>query len=106
MKIHILLLAGGAGKRLWPLSSKLRSKQSLPLLVNEKGERESMLKRIYRQLRKTFKDEQVVAATSEIQAESIKSQLGDAVEIVIEPSQRDTFGAIALSCSYLNEKRG
>ena len=41
--MNIILLSGGSGKRLWPLSNDVRSKQFIKLFKNEKGEYESML---------------------------------------------------------------
>lgn len=44
--MNIILLSGGSGKRLWPLSNDVRSKQFIKLFKNEKGEYESR-KRIF-----------------------------------------------------------
>lgn len=49
--MNIILLSGGSGKRLWPLSNEVRSKQFLQLLTDEAGEHESMVQRVYRQIR-------------------------------------------------------
>ncbi|MDD2498671.1 MAG: sugar phosphate nucleotidyltransferase [Desulfitobacteriaceae bacterium] len=99
--MNIVLLSGGSGKRLWPLSNDTRSKQFLKLLKNEQGEFESMVQRVYRQIKKAGIDAQIVVATGAIQVDSIKSQLGNNVDIVLEPERRDTFPAIALSSAYL-----
>jgi mannose-1-phosphate guanylyltransferase len=99
--MNIILLSGGSGKRLWPLSNDTRSKQFLKLLKNEQGEYESMVQRVYRQIQTVCDKSNVVVATSASQVESIRSQLGDHVDIVIEPERRDTFPAIALSSAYL-----
>lgn len=47
--MRLILLSGGAGKRLWPLSNTNRPKQFLPVLRHE-GKAESMLQRVCRQL--------------------------------------------------------
>lgn len=99
--MKIILLSGGSGKRLWPLSNDIRSKQFLKLLKNESGESESMVQRVYRQIKKTGIDAEILVATGENQRESIKSQLGNAVDIVLEPERRDTFPAIMLASSYI-----
>lgn len=101
MNTHIILLSGGSGKRLWPLSNNIRSKQFLSVLPCDSDGRESMLQRVYRQLRTEFPTEQVVIATGEAQKEQIEAQLGDQVAIVCEPDRRDTFPAIALSSTYI-----
>lgn len=99
--MKIILLSGGSGKRLWPLSNDIRSKQFLKLLKNDIGESESMVQRVYRQIQKAGIKADIVVATGENQQESIKSQLGDTVDIVLEPERRDTFPAIMLASSYV-----
>lgn len=98
--MNIILLSGGSGKRLWPLSNEARSKQFLRLLPGEK-ENESMIQRVYRQIRESGIEAPLVVATSESQLDSIQSQLGNDVEVVTEPERRDTFPAIALTCAFL-----
>ncbi len=101
MNTYIILLSGGSGKRLWPLSNDIRSKQFLSVLPDGKGNRQSMVQRIYRQLRHEFPQETVIIATGEAQQEQIIAQLGAQVAIVCEPARRDTFPAIALSSAYI-----
>ena len=50
--MHIVLLSGGSGKRLWPLSNDIRSKQFIPLFPQVDGEYISMAQRVFRQIRK------------------------------------------------------
>ena len=99
--MNIILLSGGSGKRLWPLSNDARSKQFLKVLENAKGERESMLQRVWGQLKAVGLAESVVVATSKSQVDMIQSQLGDEVKMVVEPERRDTYPAIALAATYL-----
>ncbi len=99
--MKIILLSGGSGKRLWPLSNEARSKQFLKVLQDENGVSESMLQRICRQLRKSCPEGEIVIAASEAQSDSIRRQLGDTVEKVLEPSRRNTYPAILLSGAYL-----
>ncbi len=99
--MNIVLLSGGSGTRLWPLSNETMSKQFLKLLVNEKGEKESMVQRVFRQLKETGIGDNVLIATSKSQTEAIKSQLGDEIDLVIEPERRNTFPAILLASAYL-----
>jgi len=103
--MNLILLSGGSGKRLWPLSNEARSKQFLRILPSETGN-ESMLQRVYRQIRESGISAPLVITTSESQIDSIRSQLGNNVEIVTEPERRDTFPAIALASAYLwHEKK-
>lgn len=99
--VKIILLSGGSGKRLWPLSNDTRSKQFLKLLKNDNGEYESMIQRIYRQLNKVNSNVSITIATGENQQDAIKNQLGEKVDLVLEPARRDTFPAIMLSTAYL-----
>lgn len=99
--MKIVLLSGGSGKRLWPLSNETRSKQFLKLLKAPDGSYESMVQRVYRQIREANIDGDMVIATSKTQVDSIRAQLGCETDIVIEPDRRDTFPAILLSCAYL-----
>jgi len=99
--MNIILLSGGSGKRLWPLSNETRSKQFLKLIKNGDNENESMVQRVYRQIRAAGIDANIVIATGRSQVDSIQSQLGLNVDIVQEPERRDTFPAIALASSYL-----
>ncbi len=104
--MNIILLSGGSGKRLWPLSNDARSKQFLKLLSAPDGGYESMVQRIGRQIKASGIKAQLTVATSISQYDSIISQLGSEVDVVTEPERRDTFPAIALSASYLLKERG
>ena len=104
--MHIILLSGGSGKRLWPLSNGARSKQFLKLLQNTVGEKESMVQRVLRQIGIALPSASVTIATSESLRDFIENQLGTAVNVVTEPERRNTFPAIALSASYLAMEKG
>ena len=105
-QMNIILLSGGSGKRLWPLSNETRSKQFLKLLKDNEGKPESMVQRVYRQIKEASIESNIVVATGKSQLDSIRSQLGNNVDVVLEPERRDTFPAIALSCAYLYYKKG
>lgn len=104
--MNIILLSGGSGKRLWPLSNDVRSKQFIKFFKDENGNYESMVQRMYRQICKVDVDAKVTVATSKTQVSAIKNQLGDNVGISVEPCRRDTFPAIALATSYLHDVLG
>ena len=99
--MRIILLSGGSGKRLWPLSNSTRSKQFIKLLSSPDGSRESMVQRVVRQLGECGLDGSITVATGALQCDIITNQLGDRISVVTEPERRDTFPAIALACSYL-----
>ena len=100
--MQLVLLSGGSGKRLWPLSNNARSKQFLPLLERENGEYESMVQRVVRQAREANLTTDITLATNASQLDIIINQLGNQVSVVTEPERRDTFPAIALAASYLS----
>lgn len=102
--MKIILLSGGSGKRLWPLSNDVRSKQFLQLLETPDGRKESMIQRVVRQIKATGHSDGIVVATGAAQKEYVTAQLGRHIGIVTEPCRRDTFPAIALSCAYLGSK--
>ncbi len=104
--MNVVLLSGGSGKRLWPLSNDIKSKQFIRLFKRGDSKYESMLERVYRQIKSTDSSSLITIATSKEQVPFIKEQLGDNVSISIEPSRRDTFPAIALSSLFLYEKLG
>ncbi len=104
--MNIVLLSGGSGKRLWPLSNDVRSKQFIKIFPAGKGKYESMVQRVYRQIKEVDPDAKVTIATSKTQVSAIHNQLGTDVGISIEPCRRDTFPAIALATMYLIDELG
>ena len=104
--MNIVLLSGGSGKRLWPLSNDIRSKQFIKIFKSETGDYESMVQRVYKQIKRVDQDARVTIATSQAQVSAIQNQLGGNVGISIEPCRRDTFPAIALATSYLVDVAG
>lgn len=100
--MNIILLSGGSGKRLWPLSNEVRSKQFIKLFTNGDTQ-ESMLQRVYRQIYKVDSNAQITIATAKSQVSAIHNQLGNDIAISVEPCRRDTFPAIALATAYLHD---
>ena len=101
--MNIVLLSGGSGKRLWPLSNDIRSKQFIKIFKKEDGTYESMVQRVYRQIKKADRNSSVTIATAKTQVSAIYNQLGEDVGISIEPCRRDTFPAMALATAYLTD---
>lgn len=104
--MNIVLLSGGSGKRLWPLSNDIRSKQFIRIFKTENGGYESMVQRVYRQIKAAVPDAAVTIATSKSQVSSIINQLGEQVGLSVEPCRRDTFPAIVLAAAYLSDVQG
>ena len=103
--MNIILLSGGSGKRLWPLSNDVRSKQFIHIFKDGE-EYQSMVQRIYGQIKKTDPNATVTIATSKSQVSALHNQLGEDVGISVEPCRRDTFPAIALATAYLHDRMG
>lgn len=101
--MNIILLSGGSGKRLWPLSNEVRSKQFVKLFKDEDGNYESMVQRVYRQITTVDEGANVTIATSKSQASAIKNQLEGKVSVCVEPCRRDTFPAVVLATAYLHD---
>lgn len=104
--MHIILLSGGSGKRLWPLSNDVRSKQFIKIFKRADGSHESMLQRVYNGIMETDADVDITIATSQSQLSAIYNQLGKGVNVSVEPCRRDTFPAIALATAYLQDVLG
>lgn len=103
--MNIILLSGGSGQRLWPLSNDIRSKQFIKIFHKDDGELESMVQRVYRQIMEIDPNATITVATSKSQVSTLNNQLGEGIGISVEPCRRDTFPAIALATAYLKDVR-
>lgn len=99
--MNVILLSGGSGKRLWPLSNEARAKQFLKVLKTEDGNSVSMLQKVFLQLQKANIDANITIAAASQQVDSIRRQLGNGVSLVVEPERRNTYPAIALALAAL-----
>lgn len=98
--MKIVLLSGGSGERLWPLSNAIMSKQFLKVLKNN----ESMLQRIFRQISLYYPINDIYVVAPNMQVELISTQIPiDEKHIIIEPSRRGTYAAIRLASAYLQD---
>ena len=102
--MKIILLSGGAGKRLWPLSNELIPKPFMKVMNNKQDAPISMLQKTWRVLVDKFGDENVFVAGNHRHESILREQLGERARLILEPAQRDTFAAIALAASYLSEQ--
>jgi mannose-1-phosphate guanylyltransferase len=100
--MKLVLLSGGSGTRLWPLSNRTRSKQFLKVLKGPDGKTESMVERVWRQLGEAGLQDSAWLVAGGEQVDLLRSQLGKHVPIIVEPERRDTFPAVALAVSYLH----
>lgn len=98
--LYLLILAGGAGTRLWPLCRNDRPKQFLRF-----PEEESLLQQAVKRARALVPDDRIFIATRERYAEEILAQVPDfpANHVFLEPYRRDTGPAVAMVVSYLQK---
>lgn len=99
--MNVILLSGGSGKRLWPLSNEARAKQFLKVLKTEDGKVVSMLQKVFSQLLEADIDAKITVAAASEQVDSIRKQLGNDISLVVEPERKNTYPAIVLSCASL-----
>ncbi|WP_165979948.1 sugar phosphate nucleotidyltransferase [Paenibacillus dendritiformis] len=105
--MKLILLSGGSGKRLWPLSNDSRSKQFIKVnrsIEEDDRIRLSMLQRVWQQIEGAGLEHSAVIAAARTQEELIVTQLGAVAPLVLEPERRDTFPAIALACAYMHSE--
>lgn len=104
--IHLVLLSGGSGTRLWPLSNSTRSKQFLKVLRDVDGNHVSMVQRVFGQIGAVDANVDITIATCASQEESIRRQVEGGYALVLEPERRDTAPAIMLACANLALEQG
>ncbi len=104
--IYIVLLSGGSGTRLWPLSNDSRSKQFLKVLRDECGNHVSMVQRTFAQIERTIPQADITVATCASQERILRLQVGADCKVVVEPERRDTAPAIMLACEHLHSVQG
>jgi mannose-1-phosphate guanylyltransferase len=98
---HAVIMAGGGGTRLWPLSRQDRPKQSLPLL----GDR-TMFQIAVQRLAPLFTPDRIWVVTGERYAADFRAQCPEipAENYIIEPSARGTAPAIGLAAQRLQQR--
>ena len=98
---YAVIMAGGGGTRLWPLSRQDRPKQSLPLL----GDR-TMFQIAVQRLAPLFPPERILVVTNARYAPDLQRQSPElpAANFIIEPGPRGTAPAIALAAQALQQR--
>jgi len=95
---YAVIMAGGTGKRLWPLSRQKRPKQVLKLLDGQ-----TLLGRCFERLCPIFDTRNIIVLTNAGYADLVRENLQDLPphNVIAEPTVRDTTGAIGLAAAIL-----
>ncbi|MHC5184858.1 MAG: sugar phosphate nucleotidyltransferase, partial [Planctomycetota bacterium] len=98
---YAVIMAGGSGKRLWPLSRQKRPKQVLKLLGGE-----TLLRKCYHRLTGIFEDQNIIVLTNANFVETVRDDLPELPKgnIIAEPAMRDTASAIGLAAAILHKR--
>ena len=98
---YAVIMAGGGGTRLWPLSRKEKPKQLLPLLGKE-----TLFQSTVARLEPLFPPERILVVTVAEQAREMKKQAPSIPEenYLIEPAPRGTASVVALAASVLRKR--
>lgn len=96
--MNVLILAGGGGTRLWPVSRTANPKQLQPFLGKH-----TLLQKTYLRVRKGFAGKSIFVSTTSTQQRLISRQLPSvpANHYIVEPAKRDTAPAIGLAAAWL-----
>ncbi|MHC4657863.1 MAG: mannose-1-phosphate guanylyltransferase [Planctomycetota bacterium] len=97
---YAVVMAGGTGKRLWPLSREKRPKQVLKLLDGQ-----TLLRRCFERLSPVFDERNIIILTNAGYADLVRENLPELPvgNVVAEPAVRDTAGAIGLAAAILTK---
>jgi len=97
---YVVVMAGGTGKRLWPLSREKHPKQVLKLLDGK-----TLLRHCFERLSPIFDQRNIIIFTNAGYANLVREDLSELPfnNVVAEPVVRDTAGAIGLAATILTK---
>ena len=94
--MYVVILAGGGGTRLWPVSRPDYPKPFLPLLGDE-----SLLQRTVKRVAPLVGDGDIFCVTDRRYGQMVRDQVPE-VRLIVEPSGRNTAAAIALAAAVID----
>ncbi len=95
--LHVVIPAGGAGTRLWPLSRAGRPK----FLLDLTGDGRTLLQQTWERLRRLVPAERIHVVTGPAHADAVAQQLPELQHLLVEPSPRDSMPAIGLAAAVI-----
>ena len=97
-----IILAGGSGSRLWPLSRELYPKQLLNLNSDK-----SLLQSTFERLKNCMDENNIVSITNVKHSSNVRMQLGELTTnpvVLSEPVAKNTAPAIVLTAKFIMQK--
>ncbi len=98
---YVVVMAGGTGKRLWPLSRKKRPKQVLKIIDGQ-----TLLWKCFQRLKPVFDVKNIIVLTNAEYVDIVRENLPElpAENVIAEPAVRDTASAIGLAATVLAKR--
>jgi mannose-1-phosphate guanylyltransferase len=99
---HAVIMAGGSGTRLWPLSRAERPKQLLDVVAEPGGGAHSLLAEAFARLRGVLPAECIWVCTAARYGAQVRAALPElgADRLILEPVARDTANAVGLAAAF------
>lgn len=99
-RLHVIIPAGGAGTRLWPLSRSSRPK----FLLDLDGSGRTLLQQTWDRLVELVGPERIHVVSGSAHAAGIREQLPELTSLFVEPSPRDSMPAIGLAAAVIGQR--
>ncbi|KQS73413.1 mannose-1-phosphate guanylyltransferase [Modestobacter sp. Leaf380] len=100
---HAVIMAGGSGTRLWPLSRSARPKQLLDVVAEDGGGAHSLLAEAFTRLQAVLPTEQIWVCTAARYGDMVREALPELGpdRLILEPVARDTANAVGLAAALV-----
>jgi mannose-1-phosphate guanylyltransferase len=102
---HAVIMAGGSGTRLWPLSRARRPKQLLDVIAEDGGGTHSLLAEAFTRLQAVLPTDAIWVCTAAEYADQVRAALPGlaAGRLILEPVARDTANAVGLAAAVVSD---